>query len=375
MPYPSFEGLADIPQMPSTDPCSRHLLLTDSSCCPDPRQYVLGEKDEDGARCVFWRPGHAASEGWNVGIDVSDIADDLAHLQRNRGLQSANLAARVGPALAQVTGYGPARGADARTSLIRQLLVAAQDLPPDLHLAFARACATRPDDQPTLTARLRDVGTHIKRSTEVARRRVTDANLLVASRLMENTKDAKGWFLHELRSHVDLRNDSPVYRASYTLVVTAPTLTHVTEMISLPGDGTDLEPGFAVSGSVRLDAVRRVHPQTWECQMSLDRTYGCGELIQYTSSVRLPDRTVVPPMLVMAPRRDCRLFAATVHLAGLADQVWVLDGVTPPTVTDDEPTGPLIDPAAEPRPTVEFHNLVPGLVYGLRWTWRGRPSP
>ena len=310
-----------------------------------------------------------------MSVDVAAIAEELAHLQRNRGLQSANLAARVGPALSRVTGYGPARGADARTSLIRQLLLAAEDLPPDLHLAFARACATRPDDRPTLTARLQDVGRHIKRSTEVARRRVTDANLLVASRLMEDTKDDKGWFLHELRSRVDLRQESPVYHASYTLVVTAPTLSHITEMISLPGDGADLEPGFAVSGSARLDTVHRVHPQTWECRMALDRTYGCGELVHYTSAVRLPDRSGVPPMSVMAPRRDCRLFVTTVHLGGLADQVWVLDGVTPPTVNDETACGPLIDPAAEPQPTVEFRHLTPGLVYGLRWTWRDRPGP
>lgn len=303
-------------------------------------------------------------------LDVTAIADELAHLQRNRGLQSANLAARVGPSLAQLTGFGPGRGADARMSLTRQLLLAAEDLPPDLHLAFARACATRPDDRPTLTERLQAVGTHIRRSPEVARRRVGEANLLVASRLMQNTKDDKGWFLHELRSRVDLRETSPVYRASYTLVVTAPTLAHITEMISLPGDGADLEPGFSVSGNVRLDAVRRIHPQTWECRMTLDRTYGCGELIRYQSAVRVPDRRDVPPMSVMAPRRDCRLFVTTVHLGGLADKVWVLDGVTPPTVNDETPCGPMIDPEADPQPTAEFRYLTPGLVYGLRWIWR-----
>ena len=108
--------------------------------------------------------------------------------------------------------------------------------------------------------------------------------------------------------------------------------------------------------------------------MSLDRDYSCGDVIRYRSAVRLPRRAGAPPMSVMAPRRDCRFFSTTVRLGGLADQVWVLDGVTPPTVNDEAPTGSRIDPAVDPQPSVEFRNLVPGLVYGLRWTWKAGPE-
>lgn len=302
-------------------------------------------------------------------LDETVIAGELAHLQKNRGLQSADLAVRVGPALATVTGFGASRGADARASLTRQLLLATEGLPPDLRLVFARACATRPDDAPTLGRRLETVARCIGRSRDVARRRLTDANSLVAAALLDVTRDDNGWFLHSLRASVDLRAASPLYRASYTLAVTAPKLTHISERISLPGSG-QAEPDFSVGGSARLIAVRRIHPQTWECQMSLDRTYRCGDLIHYKSAVLLPDRRDAPPMSVVAPRRDCRLFVTAVHLGGLADQVWVLDGVTPPTVNDEEPCGPRIDPQAEPEPTVQFRNLIPGLVYGLRWTWK-----
>lgn len=314
-----------------------------------------------------------------VDFDVTDIAGELAHLQRNRGLQSADLGARVGPRLAQLTGYSPHRGADSRASLVRQLMYAASGLPPDLRLAFARACAVRPDDKRTLTERLAVVGKGINRSAVVARRRLADANLLVAGRLLENLTDDKGWFLAEMRAHIDLRdrtvrNGNPTYRGEYQLVVTAESVSRITEMISLTGEDTDPQPKFATTGAARVETVRQVHSQTWECVLTLDRTYHCGEVINYESAIRVARRESVPPMLVAAPRRDCRLFTTEVHLGDLADEVWVLDGVTPPTVFNDTPTGARIDPKVDPPFTAEFRNLTPGLAYGLRWTWRD-PGP
>ena len=306
-------------------------------------------------------------------LDVATVAEDLAKLQKGRGLQAADLSARVGPALSQATGFAVSRGAEGRRSLTRQLVLAAGGLSPDLSLVFARACALRLDDGPTLGVRLDVAARHIKRSREATRRRVTQANLIVASRLVDSAKGDQGWILHSLRCFVDLRESSPVYRADYSLVVTAPTLHRISEKISLPGSG-DAEPEFAVSGSAHLEAVTRIHPQTWECSMSLDRDYSCGDVIRYRSAVRLPRRADAPPMSVMAPRRDCRFFSTTVRLGGLADQVWVLDGVTPPTVNDEAPTGSRIDPAVDPQPSVEFRNLVPGVVYGLRWTWKAGPE-
>lgn len=306
-------------------------------------------------------------------LDVATVARDLAKLQKGRGLQTADLSARVGSALAQATGFSAERGMEGRRSLTRQLVLAAEGLPPDLSLVFARACALRPDDGPTLGVRLDAAARHIKRGREATRRRVTQANLIVASRLVDFSKGDQGWILDSLRCFVDLRERSPVYRADYCLVVTAPALHRISEKISLPGSG-DAEPEFAVSGGARLETVTRIHPQTWECSISLDRGYSCGDVIRYRSAVRLPRRADAPPMSVMAPRRDCRFFSTTVRLDGMADQVWVLDGVTPPTVNDETPTGSRIDPSADPQPSVEFRNLVPGLVYGLRWTWKTGPE-
>ena len=53
-------------------------------------------------------------------VTVTAVAQELAHLQRNRGLQVGDLAGRVGPALASLTGFSPDRGAEARQSLVRQ---------------------------------------------------------------------------------------------------------------------------------------------------------------------------------------------------------------------------------------------------------------
>lgn len=301
-------------------------------------------------------------------MDERSVAAELARLQRNRGLQSGDLSGRVGPGLAQLTGFNASR-VDARASLTRQLMLASASLPPDLKLVFARACATRPDDRPGLTERLDTVAKYIDRSREVARRRLDDANLLVAGRLLQGRGDDRGWFIDALSVQVDFTDPSPVYKASHTVVVTAPTVSTLTEKISLPGNGRDVGLEFLVSGQAQLGSIRRIHPQTWEVTMTLDRTFSCGEAIEYETAVRLPDRRDAPPMSVMVPMRDCGMFATRVKLAGLATAVWVLDGVTPPTVSDERPTGSLIDPGVEPEPAVEFRNLTPGMAYGLRWTW------
>lgn len=308
-----------------------------------------------------------------MAMDVNVVAGELAALQRNRGLQSGDLRT-VGPALSHLTGFLPGRGDSARQSMIRQLVRAAHDLPPDLRLVFLRACAVRADDPNTLQRRLAGVGAVIDRSERVVRRRLDQANLLVAERLLAAAKDDRGWFLGQLLARVDFREPMPVYRADYQLVVTAPSLSRVTEMISLPSVGEEVAPRYEVAGATRLAESRRIQRQTWEFSLELDRLYACGEVISYSSALYLSSRQDAPPMSVMAPRRDCWRFRTTVHLGDLAEAAWVLNGVSAPTVSDETPTGQALDLVASPIASAEFRDLTPGLVYGLRWRWKdGRP--
>ena len=301
-------------------------------------------------------------------MDVQSIAKELARLQTNRGLQTGDLSQKVGPQLSCLTGFSGERP-DARASLTRQLVLASSALTPDGRLVFLRACATRPTDAPKLGERLTTVARHINRSRDVARRRLTQANLKVAEALLQVNRDDKAWYIDEFHVRVDFREESPVYRVRHRLVVLAPTLRQLTEQVSLPGDDGSVALEFAVSGDASLGSIVRTHRQTWAISMPLDREYSCGDAIHYETAVRLPDRRDAPPMEVMVPARDCHRFSAQVWLGDLANQVWTLDGVTPPTVQDATPSGAMIDSRVEPEPYVSFENLIPGLVYGLRWTW------
>jgi len=303
-----------------------------------------------------------------VDVTVTAVAQELAHLQRNRGLQVGDLAGRVGPALASLTGFSPDRGAEARQSLVRQLVRATQSLPAEERMIFLRASAVRPADAPTLQERLAEVAERIDRSPRVARRRLSAANTAVAEHLVEAASNDRGWFLGELVATVDFRETRPIHRARRTLVVTAPVLEHVTEMISLPGYGEE-GPDLLVEGGAVVEDVRRTGPQTWEFSLRLVPPQACGDTVEYTTSLRLPSRKVGDPLSVMAPRRDCWRFETTVHLGGLADRAWILDGVTAPTALSENPSQDLVDLTANPSPTVEFRDLTPGLVYGLKWRW------
>lgn len=304
-----------------------------------------------------------------MSIDIQSVATELAQLQRNRALQSGDLSRRVGPGLSRLTGFKAERGDQAKKSFVRQLVYATKDLPSDLRFAFLRACATRSDDAPKLEDRIASVGEVLHRGPRSIRRRTHEANLLVAAKLLETAASDTGWFIGEMSSSVDFRVQEPVYKATRTLVVTAPSLDRVTEQISLQGADNAVHPAFRISAGASLGRIDRTFPQTWKLTIDLDRTYGCGDLVTFTSHFTIPRRHA-PPMTVMAPRRDCWRFAASVHLGDMAESVWVLDGVTSPTLDAVAPTGPVIEPTAETEPSVEFTNLTPGLVYGLRWKWK-----
>lgn len=301
-------------------------------------------------------------------VDSAEVAAELGRLQRNRGLQDAHLGSRVGPQLARLTGFSPERGAEGRESLVRQLLHATRGLAADLRMIFLRACAIKPDDAPTLHQRLEPAAERIDRSIRVVRRRLEAANIEVAKALIEAAEGDRGWFLGELRVTCDLTAAEPVFTADHALVVTAPRLSSVTDWITLPEGPAQDEPRFQASGHAHLASMRLQEPRTWEFTLDLDRTYACGDIVRYQTVMVVPLLEASASVAMMA-RRDCWRYSATALLAGRASAAWVLDGVTYHTAVADEPTGRRIDLTAEPSPTVEFRNLVPGLVYGIKWLW------
>lgn len=306
-------------------------------------------------------------------LDVRQLSADLARLQRNRGLQSPRLGDRVGESLARVVGYSDTRPS-ARESLIRQLLEAAQGLPHDLHAVFVYGCATRPDLPALLGDRMLAVSRLMDRSQYVVRERLTEANLLVAARLLEVAELDGGWFLDRFAVDVDLREEQPIYRSHRTLVVTSDSLSTIDEQVTIPDDGTD-SPYVAVSGHGTSGPVRRTQAHTWEFTIVLDRTYRTGDEVEVGLAIKIPTRSMLPPMSIFMPKRACRSFRTTVNLGDMAEEVWVLDGAPPPAVNSDVPfDNALIGVSRDPEVTKEFTQLHTGLAYGLRWRWApGRP--
>lgn len=308
---------------------------------------------------------------------TSEIARDLARLQKNRGLQAPDVLDKVGLELARVAAVDSAMSHDeARHRLVTALVRAADVLSPDHKLAFLRGCAVRADDFPTLRLRLAAVGEVIKRSPTVTRRRLTEANAAAAQYLVNDAAvRERGWYIGSMNSSVDLREPLPVYRATRTLVVTAPSLDRITERFAFPGAQGAPAPDYSVTGAARVVGVERLPGDIWEFTMALDRVYRRGEHIAYDTALRMPARHHMPPMCVMAPMRDCWHFSARVHFGDCVSQAWVLDGVPVAAAFADTPCGPLVDPVAEPVATREFDALDKGRVYGLRWVWAEAGEP
>lgn len=309
--------------------------------------------------------------------EVEQLVRELSSLQARRGLQEAYRGDAAGVLITKALSLDqhPA-GEQRRKALVAGLLSHAENLPPDLRLFFINACAIRSEHRPTLSQRLEHSSAVLKLNVRTGWRRLSDANELVAASLaavldLPETVPPREWVLTSLHSVTDLTVSRPVFRSTHTLRVVSPYLTRITERISFPGAEVDADPEFKVSGDCVLARVERPFQVSWSIDMSLLRTFRCGESITYSLSVRAPSRRLVHPMSVILPERECRSFSTQVNFGqpSVAARVWRFDGVPAPAAELEEPSGELLDPHREPVLTAAYENMVRGRVYGLRWEW------
>jgi hypothetical protein len=95
-----------------------------------------------------------------------------------------------------------------------------------------------------------------------------------------------------------------------------------------------------------------------------------GQEHEMVTRMHAPSVSAIRPMSVMMPVRPCRRYSTEVSFGDppMGARVWALRGLPPTALEDPAPEG-----AAEVAPGMvvreEFEYLVPGLAYGLRWSW------
>lgn len=297
---------------------------------------------------------------------------DLKALHHGRGIRRPKVRSWVGPDLMEVLDASAGRtDAELRSSLAQLLTRHSQDLPQDLRHLFQFGLALR-SDLPMLEARLELAAKSLDRSVRVVRRRLRDAEAMVADSLLRCRPEAPGWWDAQgwqwlaVGGRLVLRTDAVLTLDQEVLALTAqPAFVH--EMFTIPGLADDEEPVFEAASGVTVVQVERTSRTGWRVSMELPAGLTEGETVPASLRVRVPRVSALQPYLAFAPVRETPSLSVEVDF-GDAMSWWVLDGVLP---SDLGPAGTMAMPVDTATGVglvrVAFDRPRVGLAYGIAW--------
>lgn len=304
------------------------------------------------------------------------LEQELALLQRGRGLRAPELSAHVGPALrAALHLEDTASSIEVRDRLVAALRSAGSELPADLRLAFLSACALEGAES-GLLERLRKAGELLDRDLRTVRRRLAQANTAVAAILARGARPLlstdEAWYIEAMDSRIEFDANGPCIRGRKTIVPTVVGLTRLSERISLPstpGIGSPT-PTIEVFEGGQLAEVRH-QGSVWWYDILLATPFEAGVPQTIGVAIRLPSRELMVPIAVMTPIRPCRLFTQHVDFGSppVCDHVWLVDGEYPTELAEPPAESTRIYLGQDSAVVTSFSGLRAGLSYGIRWRW------
>jgi len=285
--------------------------------------------------------------------------------------RSTRLLAGLGPTLCAVLDVGTETTEDeVRTRLQSLVVTAAAALPNDLNLLVQAAFGIT-SSHPLLNQRMADVGRLLQRDLRTLRRRLAEADELLADRIVLRFAARQGLArpgFHWVSYHfdVDVSDDHPVFVSTRTLVSSLDQLTAISEIVSIPlvGDSDSLH----VEGLVGCTYVGRdsLSDTSWRLWFSLPRPLALGETHDTVVRFTWPGRDWIQPVAAIVPMRPVERFGVRVSFGDprSCSAAWVLNGTVPTGTADPSSGEPL---TAE---TIE----VPSMISS--WATRtGSPGP
>lgn len=302
-----------------------------------------------------------------VGVaDEHEVAEELARLHRGRGLRSPRLPDEVGPALRGLLQLETA-GISLR-SVSEGLRGATSLLSDEARDAFLHALAVR-SDKPFLKDRLTEVGAQWHYNERTVRRRLAEANTVVARALVARANRAGSSPLLVIEHHLvtDFRTPQPWVTSHKRVLVETAEQVHSTERFGIPPTGdAPVVPQVQVTGADLLE-LRQVGHSLFEVDLVIPPGLH-GREHDYSLGVVIPSRAAMLPYSVLVPLQPLRLGSVTLHF-GDPPQVastWHYDGALP--VTLDDPPPERRDPGVS-TVTARWESPSLGRAYGVGWIW------
>jgi hypothetical protein len=313
------------------------------------------------------------------------LFQELVELRRGRGLDSPDLAGRIGPLLRTACGIGPrTTDTDARVVLVDRLADVIAALPDDLRLAAQAALAMPPAPRLRfLRERMTWLAAQLARDSRTVARRADDAFRLLVENLSgasvsepiaapESKQATGGWFIDSLVANVVLDRDPPQVIETRRIVAVKPGLDGISVSFSAPrgpdGDGEHPLSVSVLHGGelVDLSGERGSHVRG---RLRLPHPLAPGEKHEYGIVFSAFPRRWLRPYYVLTPLSRCDHFRLRAKFDREASptKIWRVDGL-PCRLLDDFVPGPeILDLDSVGEVCVEFGALRQGLSYGIQW--------
>lgn len=306
-------------------------------------------------------------------MDRGQLKAELARLRKGRGIARPGLVSALGPTLRSVLDVEPDTAEEeARTRFLTLLNGEAASLPTDLSLLVHAAYGIT-SSHALLNERLADVGHLLQRDARTLRRRLAEADDLLADRIMARFAPRQGlarpgWHWVSYRMEVDVADHKPVFVSTRTLVSAIDQLTEFGEIVSIPvtGDSESLHVE-GVSGCTYLgrDALSGT---SWRLRFALPYPLAAGETHDTVVRFTWPGREWIQPVAAFVPMRPVERFEVKASFGSprTCDKAWVIEGALPTGLGDPPPAEDLF---ADEELEVGFDDLLLGHAYGVAWTW------
>lgn len=319
-------------------------------------------------------------------VRAEQLVEDLKVLRKGRGILASAINTRIGTALRLVTGTLATDDAvDVRRKVGGSLRRWAEELPEDLRVAVLVAFALDENERlPYYQDRVHLVAELLARDERTSRRRIDEGIERLAEIAAASTTEITdheiepgiGWYTEELRVTLALDQPTPEAFEFRRIVADRDHLGYVDMAMTLTSpperNGTvrtdDLEVDVFHGGRLTRRAMETT--DRFGFRLVLPKTLKRDESHQIGMRFRVRENKPTLPHYVCVPRQRCVDFDLRVrfNVDSLPDKIWRLNNTFQRDIDDPVPTGePLeLDPAGEIH--IRFHELTPGLAYGIRWT-------
>jgi hypothetical protein len=324
-------------------------------------------------------------------IAAEQLVAELIALRRGRGLQTAQLADRLGPGLRTVCDVCGGTDREARQQVWREIERLSADFPADLRTAIRYALAVVSDARHAkLGARIDALAVVLRCGPRTARRRVDEAFTRLAfeaaRRRPDDTRPAdpeRGWQVSRFKALLRLDTPTPELVEERTIVAVRDALDRIAVRFSLPpplnhrapapaepASVPEIDVGVDVQQGAMLESRERQGSGHFRFVFALPRTLRRGEQHTYTVVLRIPPGQPVRNHYAFVPLVACDTCELRVRFDARRPPaaVWRLAGLAPRMLDEQPPPGePLrLDLAAEVA--LDFDDLRQGFAYGFAWT-------